>query len=389
MYMSERRPLSIVSISHYGGGLASSTQFSGALDRQRDYARALSRYVVIVPGVTTLSLPIREEGTLSIYTIAARNPLLFSVRAYLMAVRLMREVPFDACMVDNPHLGGVLGLLLKVRLRIPLVVHAMADMLGNPWYRSERRINWVKEVMMRIAFHSADIFRVSTESERARLVSLGYAYEKIFVVPFYIDRASFQQKLSGVEGGRVKKRILYVGRLGPQKDVGTLLTAFARVVTNHPDARLVIVGTGPEEASLEVHARVLGITEQVVFRGAVPYGEVAREFSEASLFALSSLYEGTCMVMLEAALARLPIVSTDHAGARDFIRDGVEGFLVPVRDSEALANALDRALASSRLGEMGDNAYERLAAFDARTALSQFELLLEAVSVLRSKRSAK
>jgi glycosyltransferase involved in cell wall biosynthesis len=118
------------------------------------------------------------------------------------------------------------------------------------------------------------------------------------------------------------------------------------------------------------------IADVVTFTGAVPYATIAKEFKQAAVFALPSLYEGTCMVLHEAALAGLPIVSTDVAGAHDFVRDDVEGFLVPVRDAHALALSLVKVLSDQSLEQrLGEASTRRMAAFSKEKALAAFSLL--------------
>jgi len=372
--MSNQLPLRVLSISQYGSGLLDTAALSGALARQKEYAERLSSYTVLVPD-TKSSGPIIAEN-LTILPIPAGNPLAFLVGAYQRARELHAEMPFDLIMVDNPHLTGVLGVFLKYRLKIPLVVHSMADMIFNPWYRRERFSNHLKHILMRASVFFANAVRVSTEYECERLTSRGVPREKIAVVPFYIDTVDFSLALSQVQALRDPMTILFVGRLSYQKDIPTLLAAMKEVKERCPAARLRIVGSGELERALRAHTASLSIADAVTFTGAMPYASIAKEFKKATVFALPSLYEGTCMVLHEAALAGLPLVSTDVAGAHDFIRDGVEGFLVPVRDAHALSVALIKVLNDAELQQkLGEASTRRMAAFTKEKALTAFSEL--------------
>lgn len=374
----------VVSISFYGADMARGGKFSGALDRQQDYAERLGELTVFVPG--DIDREAVQEDCLKVNSLRGRGAIVFAFRAYRAVTALSRSSRIDIIMVDNPHLGGLLGVVLRYRLGIPLIVHSMGDMLGNPWYRRERLSNRLKHVLMRFVFRAADVYRVSTQHEVQRLGALGYDTTKIVCVPFYIDRSNFESAFLRSSQKREIHRMLFVGRVGHQKDVPTLLRAFAAVSARSPLARLCIVGAGPKLAECQTLATMLKIEHAVEFKGSIPYDTVADEFARASLFVLPSLYEGTCMVLQEAAVARLPIVSTDTAGAVDFIGGTDAGWLAPVRDVDAFAKALESALSDEvELARCGDLSYKRLEQFSKESALESFSVLIESVHTAESR----
>jgi glycosyltransferase involved in cell wall biosynthesis len=132
--------------------------------------------------------------------------------------------------------------------------------------------------------------------------------------------------------------VLGTGRLTQQKDFPTLLRAFALVRRERP-MRLVIVGDGEERARLCALAHQLGIDEDVLLAGfdANPY----RYMRRASVFVLSSRWEGLPNVLIEAMACGAPVVSTDcPSGPREILEDGKWGKLVPVGDPDKLAEAI-------------------------------------------------
>jgi glycosyltransferase involved in cell wall biosynthesis len=137
--------------------------------------------------------------------------------------------------------------------------------------------------------------------------------------------------------------ILSAGRLDPQKDYPLLLKAFARVRQSLP-ARLLILGEGPDRDALLSLARELGLGEDALcLAGFVPnpYPYMA----QASVFVLSSRWEGLPTVLVEALYCGAPIISTDcPSGPREILRDGAYGKLVPVGDVESLSAAILAAL---------------------------------------------
>jgi glycosyltransferase involved in cell wall biosynthesis len=140
--------------------------------------------------------------------------------------------------------------------------------------------------------------------------------------------------------------ILGVGKLEPQKDFPNLIRAFAKVRQVQP-ARLIILGWGADLPQLEALATALGIAADVDFPGYVqnPYAYMAR----ATVFVLSSAWEGLPTVLIEAMALGTPVVSTDcESGPAEILANGRYGDLTPVGDSDALAAAILQVLAGDR-----------------------------------------
>ena len=137
--------------------------------------------------------------------------------------------------------------------------------------------------------------------------------------------------------------ILAVGRLTKQKDFPTLMRAFAQVRPTWP-ARLLILGEGPDRPALEALANQLDLEDDVAMPGFVenPYAYMSR----ASLYVLSSRWEGLPTVLIEALYCGPPIIATDcPSGPREILADGQHGLLVPVGDETALTQAIEAGLA--------------------------------------------
>ncbi|HET9493456.1 MAG TPA: glycosyltransferase [Chloroflexia bacterium] len=136
--------------------------------------------------------------------------------------------------------------------------------------------------------------------------------------------------------------VLAVGRLTEQKDFPTLIRAFARV-RQARQARLIILGEGPDREDLQALTAELGLSDDVSLTGFVdnPYAYLAR----ASLFVLSSRWEGLPTVLIEALYCGVPVVATDcPSGPREILAGGKYGTLVPMQDVEALAEAIGKGL---------------------------------------------
>jgi glycosyltransferase involved in cell wall biosynthesis len=136
--------------------------------------------------------------------------------------------------------------------------------------------------------------------------------------------------------------IIGVGRLAKQKDFPTLLKAFSFLRAER-DCRLLILGEGKERDSLEKLAVELGIKQDIDLVGFVP--NPFKYMSRAALFVLSSAWEGSPNVLIQALALGVPSVSTDcPGGAREILADGKYGSLVPVGDPQALFEAMRSGL---------------------------------------------
>lgn len=159
--------------------------------------------------------------------------------------------------------------------------------------------------------------------------------------------------------------ILGAGRLTRQKGFAMLIRAFARV-DHHPLPRLLILGEGPDRRHLLQLASQLGVAERVALPGFVPNPRM--QMKAASVFVLSSVWEGFGNVLVEAMAAGTPVLSTDcPSGPREILADGQYGPLVPVGDVGAMAVAIQQMLTkptpAARLrARAADFAPERVAA---------------------------
>lgn len=144
------------------------------------------------------------------------------------------------------------------------------------------------------------------------------------------------------------KRVLFMGRLGERKKPDTLLRAAKIVLRNVPDAVFTFAGDGDIDR-YKTLASELGISNCCEFRGWVSGEERNQLFRENDIYCLPSRSEGMPMGVLEAMSYGLVTISTPVGGVPQVIRDGSNGFLVPVDDAETLASILTRIMNDSEL----------------------------------------
>lgn len=153
------------------------------------------------------------------------------------------------------------------------------------------------------------------------------------------------------------KEIVAVGRLNSQKNYLMLIEAFNIVHLKHPDYKLKIYGEGPQRSELEMFIQKESLEQSVFLMGQVK--DVHEKIRNASMFIMSSDYEGLSNALIEALALGLPVITTDHGGggARELINDGVNGLLIPVGASEILAQKIEYLILhpdyASKLGKNG------------------------------------
>lgn len=146
-----------------------------------------------------------------------------------------------------------------------------------------------------------------------------------------------------------EKEIVTMGRLHPQKNHKLLIDAFAIIADEFKDYKLKIFGDGELKETLQKQIDELGLGGQVELMGAQK--DILNKINKASLFVLSSDYEGLPNALIEAMCVGIPSVSTDCSpgGAREIIEDGENGFIVPCNDAQALAKAMKKVLSDNDL----------------------------------------
>jgi glycosyltransferase involved in cell wall biosynthesis len=180
-------------------------------------------------------------------------------------------------------------------------------------------------------FETCDHIVVQSNVSRQSFVERGLG-EKTIVLRTGVDSEFFAPP---VPSERRLFRAVYVGRVQMAKGAAYLLQAWKRLAL--PNAELTLIGEiRPEVRSVLNHFA----DSSVRFAGILPLPEVARCYRESDLFVFPSVSEGLAEAVLEAMATGLPVVATDASGARDCIDDGKEGLIVPVRDVEAMAEAI-------------------------------------------------
>jgi glycosyltransferase involved in cell wall biosynthesis len=190
-------------------------------------------------------------------------------------------------------------------------------------------------------------FVAISPSTRDDLVRRGVAAGRIDVVLCGLDHERYRVLPASTRD--TTPTVVHLGRLRKYKAVDVVLKAFVRVRREIADARLAVVGDGPELEALKRLASSLGLDAAVTFTGHARADDVVARLNAAHVCVNASPKEGWGLTVVEANACGVPVVGSDSPGLRDSIHDGKTGFLVPYGDADALAEKTiqllrDRAL---------------------------------------------
>jgi glycosyltransferase involved in cell wall biosynthesis len=261
--------------------------------------------------------------------------------------------------------AGVLGRLAAWLARVPVIIHKPHGHVfyGHFGHLLSRSFLLVEKLLGRITHQVVAL----TTIEARDYVTLGVLNaDRISVIHSGVDLNRYQKG----NNDHIRKRkelvvspdslvVGYVGWLIPIKGVTYLVSAMSRVVEQHPESMLVLVGKGDdrgeEETKVKKQVESLGLADKVRFLGWRP--DVDEIMGCFDIFVLPSLNEGMGRVLVEAMAAGLPIVGSQVGGIPDLVKDGKNGLLVPAADASALENAISALIVDKtkrkRMGKAG------------------------------------
>ncbi|MBF0563590.1 MAG: glycosyltransferase family 4 protein [Alphaproteobacteria bacterium] len=301
---------------------------------------AWGKYAAVPAAETRHDLPVRHPRYPVLPKIGMSvAPALLYAGTRATVRQILRQWDFDLIDAHYFYPDGVAAAMLAREFGKPLVITARGtDINLIPRFAVPRaQIVWA-------AGRAAGLITVCDALKRA-LVELGCAEDKVRVLRNGVDLAGFRpldREPARQELGVNGRVLVSVGLLIERKGHHLILEALA----GRPGYTLLIVGDGPDRASLQQQAKALGLAERVRFLGQLPQDRLPAIYSAADALVLASSREGWANVLLEAMACGTPVVATDVWGTREAVCAPEAGVLVARRSAEGLALGLDRLFAA-------------------------------------------
>lgn len=225
-------------------------------------------------------------------------------------------------------------LFLRKKIKVPIIVSV----------RNDPKIEYASKifnVLMRFLYPRADGFVFQTEEAKNYFNIIKIKTSE--VIPNPINEDFINQCFTGDR----KKKIVAVGRLTQQKNHMLLIDAFAQVADKHSEYKLIIYGEGPLRFELKNRIKELKMEDKIQLPGNV--NNIKDHIIDATLFVLSSNYEGMPNALMEAMALGIPVISTDCpcGGPKYLIKNNQNGLLVPVNDCYQMSAAIEKVLSNN------------------------------------------
>lgn len=267
----------------------------------------------------------------------------------------IKRKKFDLINISEPLSGLFIGYYLKIKYKIPISVDVRMPIFENFYGESIKVLLF--SPLIKLILKKADSIRAMCSKHKEMLEhKLKVSNDKIFVIPPCRLLADFKQNDLDHNIDNHKFQLLCVARLVKQKDIPTLIKSISLVKKTYPDIKCVIVGDGPEKRKISHLVKKMSLEKNILFENKMAHKKLMVYFSRCNVFILSSVRESLGVVMLEAAAAKKPIVATNTIGAQELIKDGFNGYIVPIKDHNKLAERIIFLLSNPhKQKKMGEN----------------------------------
>jgi|SRR3989344_7086461 len=292
---------------------------------------------------------LKRVKNLHVYKLGSKtNPnntlskLIFVFRAFVFTYRRNYDL-----IHAHAFLPGITARFQMVFKATPVVftVHGTSidTKLNNIFSR------WIEKFILTGILYNAQI-TVSQDFSKLQNVN-----KRVIYIPNGVDLKKFD-KLKAKKFAN--PTLIFVGRLHPQKNLKTLISAIVIVKEKIPNVRLLIVGDGEQKKELQRLARNLKLKANIRFLGTKTRSDLVELYESCHAFILPSIYEGQPVTLLEAWAAKLPVVVTQRGDCQFLVKNGFNGYLInDPKNPQVIANMIIRAFKNKNLDELGENGY--------------------------------
>ncbi|MHB8831451.1 MAG: glycosyltransferase family 4 protein [Patescibacteria group bacterium] len=252
-----------------------------------------------------------------------------------------RKEKFDVITTDTVE-TAIVGVMAARMFSAALAIQDHGYYFHGDYYRKESFLNRFFYLFMRWAVRRADAVRVVSVRTEKALINLGIPSEKIVRFPLALNAPSvtFDQN-----DNQADRYFFMAARFVPIKRIDLAIHAFSLIATKHPHIKLKIVGRGKVDVARKV--KEFGMESRVEI---LPWTDKLQDLYHGALATLiTSDREGFNMTAVESLLCGTPVIMTDVGCAGEVVKDGVNGYVVPVGDVDALADRMELSLTNQAL----------------------------------------
>jgi glycosyltransferase involved in cell wall biosynthesis len=298
----------------------------------------------------------RISPTVKGFPPSMRQNVFFILNAIIKGSQLIRKYKIELIHVNN-FAPVVAGSVLARLFDIPIVstIHVVFGSSSPGYWKrwsSQKNISPLSSIIGPLFENltikiPVNIIHSVSETTRKDILNVN-SRTKVAVVTNGIDLTDYNKYESGLV---YQNYVVFIGRLVFNKNLDVVLSSFTEVRKKIPDAKLIVVGSGPMLDEWKEMALRLGIGENVVFTEYVSHEKKLDILSKTSALLLPSITEGMPIVVLEAFALSKPVLLSDIESHRDIVEDGYDGFLVPVDDINKWAEKIIFILSSKEARE--------------------------------------
>jgi len=279
---------------------------------------------------------------------AVKKIYTFQVAYHLK--KLLRKLKPDILHTNFIHYEGFCGALTGFRPTISMPWGT--DILINPERSSFHKF------AAKVTLKKANMIVYDSDIVRQKIVKLiNCPNDKMIKVLCGVDLNIFNTSISGNEiRERLRlhgKKVLIMNRnFRSVYGIEYFIESLPIVIKRIPNVFVILIGEGSTKHYCQKKIEKLGLKDYVYFAGAVDETEMAKYLNAADIYVSTSLSDGTSVSLLEAFACALPVVVTDIPANKEWVKDGDNGFLVPVKNSEETANAILKLLKNNQIADI-------------------------------------
>jgi len=267
-------------------------------------------------------------------------------------------IPHDLCHAVLESYAGLALFFYKVFRKKPALLTLQTQKVSIPNFLF-RRIHLAPDKIHAIS---------NALAQRAK----NFGAENVEVIPNGVDL----EKFKSLNFSKERHRIICVAHLKKVKGVRYLIQAMPEVLKEFPDAKLVLIGEGPEEKRLKLKVERLKLEKYAEFKRSLSHERIPEELAKSEVFVLPSISEGMGIAIIEAQAAGIPVIGTKVGGIPDIIEDHKTGLLVEPENPNEIAKAIIKIFSDSEFVQnLVQNAKVNLEKYDWQSIAQKVDLI--------------